>query len=103
MTVIRQNVFLIALGIALRGLGVSEAARPMSSVPAKAKAAVTKTVQTPLNPLANAPGLSQYLAPMYSLYAPLAGPPPQLRMTEINMNATTTRSVRDDDQNTTSA
>jgi len=63
----------------LRGLGVSEAARPTSSVPAKAKAAVTNTVQTPLKPLANAPGSLQYLPPMYSLYMPLLGPPPQMQ------------------------
>lgn len=103
MMVIRQKVFLIALGIVLRGLGVSEAARPTSSVPANAKAAVTKTAQTPLNPFANAPGSCQYFPPMYWLYAPLAGPPPQLRMTEMNMNMTTTKSLRQDDQNSSSA
>src|SRR5258708_2988359 len=103
MTVIRQKVFFIAPGIVLRGLGVSEAARPTSSVPAKAKAAVTKTAQTPLKPLANAPGSYQYLAPTYWLYAPLAGPPPQLRRREINMNMTTTKSLRHDDQNSSSA
>lgn len=42
-----------------RGSGVSEAARPTSSVPAKEKAAVTKTEQTPLKPLAKAPGLCE--------------------------------------------
>lgn len=48
-------LFLTALGMVLRGLGVSEAARPTSSVPANEKAAVTKTLQTPLNPFANPP------------------------------------------------
>ena len=35
MRVMRQKVFLTALGIVARGLGVSDAARPTSSVPAK--------------------------------------------------------------------
>lgn len=46
-----------SLGTEARGLGVSDAARPTSSVPAKEKAAVTKTEQTPLKPFAKAPGL----------------------------------------------
>lgn len=41
------KVPLTAAGIEARGLGVSEAARPTSSVPAKEKAAVTNTAQTP--------------------------------------------------------
>jgi len=46
-------------GSAFRGgSGVSKAARPTSLIPAKAYAEVTKTVQTPLRPLANAPGSS---------------------------------------------
>ena len=40
------------------GLGVSEAARPTSLIPAKANAEVVKTVQMPLRLLANAPGSS---------------------------------------------
>src|SRR5258706_451659 len=103
MTVISQKVFLIALGIVLRGLGVSEAARPTGSVPANAKAAGRKKEQKPFNPFAKAPGSCQYFAPMYWLYAPLAGPPPQLRTTEMNMNMTTTKSLRHDDQNSSSA
>jgi hypothetical protein len=103
MRVMRQNVFLIALGIVLRGLGVSDAARPTSSVPANANPAMTNTAQTPLKPLANAPGSYQYFAPTYWLYAPLAGPPPQLRMTAIKMKMVTTRSLRHEDQNSSSA
>ena len=38
------------------GLGVSEEARPTSLILAKANAEVTKTFQTPLRLLANAPG-----------------------------------------------
>lgn len=77
---IRQKVPLTAPGIVSRGLGVSDAARPTSSVPAiarvnwdlvkkedgdlqKEKAAVTKTAQTPLKPLANAPGSFQSAPP----------------------------------------
>lgn len=72
MTTTRQKVCLTAAGRAFLGLGVSEAARPTSSVPAKEKAAETNTygiscfasrkkvaehtVQTPLKPFANAPG-----------------------------------------------
>jgi len=40
------------------GLGVPEAARPTSSILAKAYAEVTKTFHMPLRPLANAPGSS---------------------------------------------
>jgi len=39
------------------GSGVSEVARPTSLILAKANAEVMKTVQMPLRPLANAPGL----------------------------------------------
>jgi len=59
----RQKVCLTALGMVFRGLGVSEAARPTSSVPANEKAAVTKTRQIPLKPDANAPGFCQYRPP----------------------------------------
>jgi len=38
------------------GSGVSKVARSTSLIPAKTNAEVTKTVQTPLRPLANAPG-----------------------------------------------
>lgn len=62
--VIRQKVFLTAEGMVLRGLGVSVAARPTSSVPANEKAAVTNTAQTPLKPLANAPGFCHKAPPM---------------------------------------
>ncbi len=72
----RQKTCLMAVGRDLRGLDVSAAARPMSSVPAKAKAAVTNTVQRPLKPLWNAPGSRQYCPPMY----PLVGVPPMLIM-----------------------
>jgi len=50
------------------GLGVSEAARPTSSILAKADAEVMKTVQMPLRLLANAPGSS----PIDSLLCVLA-------------------------------
>lgn len=60
--VLRQNVFLMADGRDLRGLGVSVAASPTSSVPEKLNAAVTKTAHTPLNPFASAPGSCQYLS-----------------------------------------
>ena len=53
------------------GLGVSEAARLTSLILAKAYAEVTKTVQTPLRLLANAPGLS----PIDSILRVLAGGP----------------------------
>jgi hypothetical protein len=69
----------MAPGRALAGFSDSAAARPTSSVPEKAKAAVTKTEQTPLKPFLNALGLYQSLAPQYSLYIPLLGPPPQTR------------------------
>jgi hypothetical protein len=49
----------MAVGRERRGLAVSAAARPTSSVPVKAKAAVTKTAQRPLKPLLKAPGLCQ--------------------------------------------
>jgi len=53
------------------GLGVSEAARLTSLIPAKAYAEVRKTVQMPLRPLANAPGSS----PIDSILCVLAGGP----------------------------
>ena len=53
---IRQKTCLVARGIVFRGLAVSAAANPTSSVPENAKAAVTKTEQTPLKPFANGPG-----------------------------------------------
>jgi hypothetical protein len=56
-SVTRQNVCLMALGRLFLGSAVSAAPRPTISVPEKAKAAVTKTEQTPLNPSLNAPGL----------------------------------------------
>jgi len=62
--VIRQKTCLMAVGRDLRGLAVSAAARPTSSVPPKAKAAVTKTLHSPLKPLWNAPGSFQYRPPM---------------------------------------
>jgi hypothetical protein len=49
----------MALGSDLRGFAVSAAARPMSSVPVKEKAEVTRTVQKPLKPLLKAPGSFQ--------------------------------------------
>jgi len=65
--VIRQKTCLIAPGRALMGFSASADARPTSSVPEKAKAAVTKTVHTPLKPFRNAPGSYHNLAPQYSL------------------------------------
>ena len=53
---------MVALGKDFLGLAASAAARPVNSVPPKAKAAVTKTEQKPLNPLRNAPGSYQYFA-----------------------------------------
>jgi len=53
----------VAFGNVFLGLADSAEAKPTNSVPAKAKAAVTKTEQTPLNPLAKAPGCCQYLPP----------------------------------------
>jgi len=73
---ILQNTCLTAFGRLFLGFSVSAAARPTSSVPLNANAAVTKTEQRPLKPLWNAPGWCQFLPPMYS---PL-GPPPQSRM-----------------------
>lgn len=67
----------MAPGRAVAGFSASAAARPTSSVPENAKAAVTKTEQTPLKPFLKAPGSYQSLAPQYSLYAPLLGPPPR--------------------------
>lgn len=61
--VIRQNTCLMAPGIDLTGLRASAAARPTSSVPLKAKAAVTKTLQKPRKPLAKAPGSYHRRAP----------------------------------------
>ncbi len=61
--VIRQKTCLTAVGNDLRGLAVSAAAKPTSSVPAKAKAAVTKMLHRPLKPLLNAPGSRQYRPP----------------------------------------
>jgi hypothetical protein len=74
---IRQNTCLMAVGSALLGLWVSAAARPTNSVPENEKAAVTRMLQKPLKPLLKAPGLAQYLPPMY----PLSWPPPQLMTT----------------------
>lgn len=71
----RQKTCLMAVGRDLRGFAVSAAARPTSSVPVKEKAAVTKTLQSPLKPWLNAPGSCQYSPPMY----PRSGVPPQLR------------------------
>ena len=72
----RQKTCLHAVGKERRGLAVSAAARPTSSVPPKEKAAVTKTEQRPLKPLWKAPGSCQYLVPMYEP----PGPPPMLRI-----------------------
>ena len=49
----------MALGRDLRGLAVSAAASPMSSVPVKEKQDVTSTEQNPLKPLLNKPGSTQ--------------------------------------------
>lgn len=54
-----------ALGISFRGSMVSAAARPVSSVPTYAKAALTKTLQKPWKPLRKPDqGALQYLVPM---------------------------------------
>jgi hypothetical protein len=47
---ILQNTCFVAVGKVFRGFWVSAAARPTSSVPPKANAAVLNTVQKPLNP-----------------------------------------------------
>ena len=60
----RQKTCLMAVGRDLRGFWVSAAARPTSSVPVKAKAAVTNTAQSPLKPLLKAPGSCQKRPPM---------------------------------------
>lgn len=72
--VIRQKTCLMAPGSDFRGLAVSAAARPISSVPVKEKAEVTRTLQNPLKPFLNAPGFAQYFPPIY----PLSGSPPML-------------------------
>ena len=54
----------MAVGRDLCGFAASAAVRPTNSVPAKAKAALAKTLQSPLNPLLKAPGLYQYVPPM---------------------------------------
>src|SRR5690349_24291767 len=96
----RQKTCFVALGRDLRGLAASAAARPTSSVPPKANAAVTKTEQKPLKPVvyrceyhsmlvlrgiiplrnATLPFLLsfQYRKPMYPLSS--VGTPPQLTM-----------------------
>lgn len=97
--VMRQNTCRVACGMDLSGFFASAAAKPVSSVPPKAKAAVTNTEQKPLKPFRKAPGSCQYLAPMYppakaqavSIFATLrlvsgsysrlsVGTPPQLMM-----------------------
>jgi hypothetical protein len=59
-----QKVCLMAFGRDFLGSAVSAAPRPTISVPENAKAAVTKTEQTPLKPSLNAPGLRKYFPPM---------------------------------------
>lgn len=66
-SVIRQKTCLIAPGISLTGLRASAAAKPTSSVPLKAKAAVTNTLQKPRKPFWNGPGSTHRRAPQYSL------------------------------------
>ena len=99
ISVIRQKVILMALGMTFRGLGCSVAAKPTSSVPANEKAAVTKTAQTPLKPLANAPGSYQYRAPWYDEKEPLDGPPPRTKIKAEIRKMTMTVSLRQLDQN----
>ncbi len=53
---ILQKTCFTAVGRVFRGLSVSAAQSPTSSVPANEKAAVTDTEQSPLNPLLKAPG-----------------------------------------------
>lgn len=122
--VIRQKVIFIALGNALIGFcrssclsicwickfrcctrptGCSVAARPTSSVPAKEKAAVTNTEQTPGKPLASAPGSCHSLAPQYSPYWPEDGPPPSTKTSAAMRNMAIVISLRHDDQNSSSA
>lgn len=55
----RQKTCLVAFGSDFRGSAASAAAKPTSSVPAKANAAVTKTEQKPLKPFRKAPGWCQ--------------------------------------------
>lgn len=65
---------MIAVGSDFRGLTVSAAASPMSSVPANDADDVTRTLQNPLKPLLKGPGSRQYVPPIY----PLVGSPPML-------------------------
>ena len=65
----------MAFGMVFLGLTDSAAAKPTNSVPEKANAAVTNTEHKPLNPWLKAPGLCQYLPPIY----PPFGPPPQTK------------------------
>ena len=56
----RQKTCLVAKGMLLSGFAASAAARPVSSVPPKAKEAVTKTEQKPWKPLRNAPARTRH-------------------------------------------
>ena len=71
--VTRQKTCLQAEGRVWRGVLDSEAARPINSVPAKAKAAVTKTEQKPLNPFLNAFSLKYLHRPCQSSACAAAG------------------------------
>jgi hypothetical protein len=53
---IRQNTFLIALGISLFGSSCSAAVKPTTSLPEYANAAIMITLQNPYHPLCVAPG-----------------------------------------------
>lgn len=93
----------MAEGSALIGLGCSVAARPTSSVPAKEKAAVTKTEHTPGKPFARAPGSCHSLAPQYEPYSPELGPPPRMKTKLAMRKIAIVSSLRHDDQNSSSA
>jgi hypothetical protein len=64
----------------LKGSTVSAAARPESSVPWNAKAAVTNTEHIPLNPFRNDPGSCQNVVPYL---IPLGDPPASMTIPRI--------------------
>ena len=64
---------------------------------------MTNTEQTPLKPLANAPGSDQYRPPIRSLYRPEDGPPPQAKMTPAMTKSRATESLSTELQNSSSA
>ena len=86
------------MGSDFLGFLVSAAANPANSVPANENAAVTKTLQTPLNPLANAPGEFQSFPPIY----PSLGPPPQTNTIPNMINPMIANTLQIEKQNSAS-